>query len=85
MTIEKSQGQSLDKIGLYLSNKIFNHGQCYVAFSRVSGFADVKVFDETKENDGEKAKCDNIVYKELLLDENTCVNTMENEVIFLYL
>ena len=66
MTIEKSQGQSLDKIGIYLSNKIFNHGQCYVAFSRVSAFSDVKVFDEMKEIE-ERTKCDNIVYKELLL------------------
>jgi ATP-dependent DNA helicase PIF1 len=35
MTINKSQGQSFDQVGVSLSNPVFAHGQLYVALSRV--------------------------------------------------
>lgn len=31
MTINKSQGQSFDNVGLYLPNPVFSHGQHYNA------------------------------------------------------
>jgi hypothetical protein len=35
MTINKSQGQTFDMVGLDLRTPVFSHGQLYVAFSRV--------------------------------------------------
>lgn len=43
MTINKAQGQTLDRVGLYLKEPIFSHGQLYVALSRARSIENVKV------------------------------------------
>ncbi|XP_058752650.1 uncharacterized protein LOC131625837 [Vicia villosa] len=64
MTINKSQGQSLDTVGLYLPRDVFTHGQIYVAISRVTTKEGIKilVYDE---HDKLKSTTTNVVYKEV--------------------
>eukprot|EP00102_Acyrthosiphon_pisum_P019922 XP_016657132.1 PREDICTED: uncharacterized protein LOC107882766 [Acyrthosiphon pisum] len=43
MTINKSQGQTFDRVGLLPPSPAFSHGQLYVAFSRVRDAQSVRV------------------------------------------
>jgi ATP-dependent DNA helicase PIF1 len=49
MTIDKSQGQSLDYVGLYLSRDVFSHGQLYVALSKVKSKQGLKILIHDQE------------------------------------
>ena len=64
MTINKSQGQSLQCVGLYLDRPVFSHGQLYVAVSRVTSKDGLRIL--IVENDyGDCFHTKNIVYKEI--------------------
>ena len=44
MIINKSQGQSLSHVTIYLPSPVFAYGQLYVALNRLISFQGVKVF-----------------------------------------
>jgi ATP-dependent exoDNAse (exonuclease V) alpha subunit len=47
MTINKSQGQTLHEVGVYIRQPCFSHGQLYVALSRARKANNIKVLDES--------------------------------------
>ena len=70
MTINKSQGQPFNKVGIYLPSPVFAHGQLYVALIRIRNRNNVKIAMKSTECQG-MLKDDlyftkNIVIKELL-------------------
>ncbi|GKB81529.1 DNA helicase [Tanacetum coccineum] len=65
MTINKAQGQSLNKIGVYLSEPVFRHGQLYVALSRATTPDGLKVIIKPHPEKPPTAT-KNIVYKDFL-------------------
>ncbi|PRQ50206.1 putative DNA helicase [Rosa chinensis] len=67
MTINKSQGQSLNQVGIYLLEPVFTHGQLYVALSRVTSKNGLKILINNSDNIPNKYT-KNIVYKDVLLN-----------------
>ena len=65
MTINKSQGQTFSKLGIYLPSPVFSPGQLYVAFSRARSFSDIYVEIESCLTQG-ALFTQNVVYKEVL-------------------
>jgi hypothetical protein len=71
MTINKSQGQTFDKVGINLKTPVFSHGQLYVAFSRAKRSSDVKVSVTDSDRQGkllrrsQRTFTPNCVYKEI--------------------
>jgi len=63
-TINKSQGQSLECVGLYLPRPVFSHGQLYVAVSRVKSKQGLKILIHDKEERPLNTTT-NIVFKEV--------------------
>ena len=78
MTINKAQGQSLKRVGVYLKRPVFAHGQAYVALSRAGIPSETRVLIEpqplqqdkvepTKGNTNPIYFTANIVYKEVFI------------------
>ncbi len=66
ITINKSQGQSLNHIAVDLRAPVFTHGQFYVAMSRVTNVHNLSILLSSAED----LTCTNIVFPEVLLRED---------------
>ncbi|CAN0897214.1 ATP-dependent DNA helicase PIF1 [Linum grandiflorum] len=67
MTINKSQGQTLEHIGVYLPTPVFSHGQLYVALSRVRSACGIHIALEAASTHPPNTTR-NIVYHEIFDD-----------------
>ncbi|KAL3112928.1 hypothetical protein niasHT_012497 [Heterodera trifolii] len=80
MTINKAQGQTLQRMALVLNGKqCFSHGQVYVAMSRVTKMDGIKVFAPYCQS-GDETFINNVVYHELL---DNIVGTTHQQLLYL--
>jgi len=63
MTINKSQGQSVEYVGINLQISVFSHRQLYVVFSRCTSSLNISVL--LPEQSQESRRTLNVVYKEV--------------------
>jgi hypothetical protein len=69
ITINKSQGQSLERVGVWLKQAVFAHGQLYVALSRCGSRGGVRIAlcpSAVLRTDASGAYVTNVVYYEVL-------------------
>ncbi|XP_073137951.1 uncharacterized protein [Henckelia pumila] len=67
MTINKSQGQTIPVVGIYLPEPVFSHGQLYVAMPRGISMKNTRVLIKPDiSNDGDYSRTKNVVYKKFL-------------------
>lgn len=66
MTINKAQGQTLQRTGLFLPTPVFSHGQLYTGLSRVGSPDRIVVALPAAQRRATGNYVHNVVYKEIL-------------------
>jgi len=70
ITINKSQGQTIPNVGIYLPWHVFRHGQLYVALSRWVSQNSTKVLIKEGKIEGEDGDfTKNVVFKDIILSQ----------------
>ncbi len=78
MKVNKSQGQTIKKVGFYVDAPLFNHGQLYTVMSRVTEKSALKIMLQKKEIEGQYGFfINNIVYKEVLHNLTTSTKLID--------
>ena len=71
MTINKSQGQSVNYVGIDLTTPVFTHGQLYVALSRCRSVQNIKVIfpelSSQQQIENSRTNTTNVVFTEALI------------------
>lgn len=65
MTLNKAQGHTMDRVGLYLPNHVFSYGQLYFPLSRVRLPSDIKIMidtDSNSDNNNTKSYTRNVIH-----------------------
>ena len=65
MTINNTQGQTLNYVGLCLTEPVFMHEQLYIALSRVTNNANLRMIVPDTESARTEGKIKNVVYTEV--------------------
>jgi ATP-dependent DNA helicase PIF1 len=73
MTINKSQGQSYDYLGLYLKTPVFSHGQLYVGLSRPTSIGGLRILLNDTPS-GRKNQTLNVTYHEIFQPEPNLIS-----------
>jgi ATP-dependent DNA helicase PIF1 len=74
MTINKAQGQTLERVGVLLDKPCFSHGQLYVALSRVGDPEMIRVMITHEQRPGcPTPHTDNVVYKSVFINPQPAV------------
>ena len=67
ITINKAQGHTLEAVGVFLSGPVFSHGQLYVALSRCTDPANVRVYAQDGNLPGRQGTYTrNVVFRNVL-------------------
>ena len=66
LTINKAQGQTIKRLGLYAEEPLFHHGQLYTTMSRVTNKKNLKIMLKQTEHNNKKGYfINNVVYNEV--------------------
>lgn len=83
LTINKSQGQSFDYVGIYLPIPVFGHGQLYVALSRCTSREKLKIL-LTEKSTFENINCKKMKNntKNIWTNMTDCENTYTTNIVY---